>query len=651
VLLFGLLGAVALAVDVGSWYQRSSQLQKAADAAVLSGVVAKVEASNVALAEQKALEIIAQNGIDTEETIQVKVNGVTVTKKRIEVKILTARDDQYKVQIIDHKLDSYFAGALGITVMSRSSIAQLNVCERECYQRVQIPKPHLTLNTTGTGDGYIPIFIEDDPRLFAINHKTNSNVKQVVCIDRRTNAPCEGYPRGLQTAYGATGTSGTNVFVNNKVMSVVIGRKIYIGGQGTVDGASWSGIACWDTATDAGCGFAKFAQLAKGSGTYPNRGGGPALVNGNLYGFTDDGKIHCVSPTNLASECTGYPKPSALEQLSYPLPDYVMNQNGVDKPLFPVDHEVVGTKVYWTMHYRAQKWTSGPSTGSYIGSRLHCWDTATNNACSGFGVKTLPWRIDSSAGGDASLFVRYSTSLAAEGVCVLKMGSSYKCYTLAGADMGSLSSALHAKFSSNLERYQDFTFQGKTFFPGQWDRSEIYCWDWKTSTSCGDRNWKTWPESPLYNNPIVANRHTGDYGYTSNGRCLIGMGHTNVWWTFGTDLGPCRDTSVFMTINRCLCDNGLRYWGDMQLNGVNLSNGDFTKFTVIVRSPDGTVLATHDMLNTDGVLPLSELNLSTATDQLILELDIQTNATFSAWAGDKVPEVEIRYRESPSLVS
>ena len=146
---------------------------------------------------------------------------------------------------------------------------------------------------------------------------------------------------------------------------------------------------------------------------------------------------------------------------------------------------------------------------------------------------------------------------------------------------------------------------------------------------------------------------TGDYGYTTNGRCLIGMGHTNVWWTFGKDMGPCRDTSVLLNIKRCLCDDGTRYWGDLQVDGVNLAQGgDFTNFTVTVKKLDGTVLFVQNLVGTDGLLALSQLNVSTNVDELVLDIEISSNAAFTAWAADGTPPtIEIRYRSNPSLVN
>lgn len=88
-LLIPLLLISGLSIDVGYWYSRVSDIQKAADAAALAGVV---WLPNEDLAEQYALEAAAENGFapDTNTTVDVTpVEGdnprlkVTIEKRRV----------------------------------------------------------------------------------------------------------------------------------------------------------------------------------------------------------------------------------------------------------------------------------------------------------------------------------------------------------------------------------------------------------------------------------------------------------------------------------------------------------------------------------------------------------------------------------------
>ncbi|MEM9468074.1 MAG: Tad domain-containing protein [Actinomycetota bacterium] len=89
-----LMGFAGFAVDVGAWYARASELQRAADAASLAGVVWQpdfTEAENAARAEA------ARNGF---------IHGVD----GIEVNVTDTGNNQLEVQIIDTDADTFFAG-------------------------------------------------------------------------------------------------------------------------------------------------------------------------------------------------------------------------------------------------------------------------------------------------------------------------------------------------------------------------------------------------------------------------------------------------------------------------------------------------------------------------------------------------------------
>ena len=97
-LLVPLLLMAGLSIDVGSWYNRASDIQKAADAAALAGVV---WLPDVATATTYAREAAKRNGFEN------GVNGITVT-------ITPVSDTRLRVTIQDPSVKSPFAGNLGI---------------------------------------------------------------------------------------------------------------------------------------------------------------------------------------------------------------------------------------------------------------------------------------------------------------------------------------------------------------------------------------------------------------------------------------------------------------------------------------------------------------------------------------------------------
>lgn len=97
VLLVPLLLMVSLSVDVGSWYNRVSDLQKAADAAALAGVV---WLPDEAKAETYALAAAARNGF---------VDGVD----GIDITVAPVGERRLRVTISDDDVDSFFYQNLG----------------------------------------------------------------------------------------------------------------------------------------------------------------------------------------------------------------------------------------------------------------------------------------------------------------------------------------------------------------------------------------------------------------------------------------------------------------------------------------------------------------------------------------------------------
>lgn len=110
-LLVPMLLVGGFAVDVGHWYDRASQLRKAADAAALAGVVWLPDEGQ---AEAAALAAAARNGI-------VPGNGITIDVSPSDVK-----DKRLRVTITDDRVGSFLFGNLGGDDISltRSSFAE-----------------------------------------------------------------------------------------------------------------------------------------------------------------------------------------------------------------------------------------------------------------------------------------------------------------------------------------------------------------------------------------------------------------------------------------------------------------------------------------------------------------------------------------------
>ena len=98
-LLIPILIATALAVDVGSWYARVTQLQRAADAAALAGTIWMPD---ITKATSVAQDTLLKNGVDP-----TGAGGVTVTIGQ------GHSSTSLKVVLTDTKVKPYFSGVIG----------------------------------------------------------------------------------------------------------------------------------------------------------------------------------------------------------------------------------------------------------------------------------------------------------------------------------------------------------------------------------------------------------------------------------------------------------------------------------------------------------------------------------------------------------
>ncbi len=125
-----LLGIAALVVDFGYWSLRAEQMQRAADAAALSGVAYM---PNFTKAEAVADKVAGDNGF-TANTVAVSVPSLNGQPQ----------DDELAVQITDSKVPTFFAKVFGL-----DSITEVRSSTAKYDQPVPLGSPE---NSLGTGN-------------------------------------------------------------------------------------------------------------------------------------------------------------------------------------------------------------------------------------------------------------------------------------------------------------------------------------------------------------------------------------------------------------------------------------------------------------------------------------------------------------------
>ncbi len=123
-----LLGIAALVVDFGYWSLRAEQMQRAADAAALSGVAYM---PNFTKAEAVADKVAGDNGF-TASTVAVSVPSLNGQPQ----------DDELAVQITDSKVPTFFAKVFGL-----DSITEVRSSTAKYDQPVPLGSPEDSLGT------------------------------------------------------------------------------------------------------------------------------------------------------------------------------------------------------------------------------------------------------------------------------------------------------------------------------------------------------------------------------------------------------------------------------------------------------------------------------------------------------------------------
>ncbi|MCU1499354.1 MAG: hypothetical protein JWM47_3307 [Acidimicrobiales bacterium] len=204
-LLVPLLLMAGLAVDVGSWYNEASDMQKAADSAALAGVV---WLPDQAKARQVALAAAKSNGYDdADPNISVTVSPSTKSPRRL------------KVVIADDRVGSFFFESLGGHEISIT---------RRSFAEYVIPVPlGSPRNYFGTGK-----LITGDPELLyqSVNPYCTDKIQGDRHQSRHFGGTCSG---ALNADYKTTGYEMYVDAVANRTASIDV--RIYDGRYSTAD--------------------------------------------------------------------------------------------------------------------------------------------------------------------------------------------------------------------------------------------------------------------------------------------------------------------------------------------------------------------------------------------------------------------------------
>lgn len=361
---------------------------------------------------------------------------------------------------------------------------------------VQEPKSEIALGGSTGGDGYIPIPYGD--YVYAVFHHTTSYggyaAKDFQCIDGTTGGLCPGFPAaGIaldSTQSTIAGTTATNL----DDLQTPNSPQTYTDPQGRLFipvekvGGTF-GVLCMQLGTTP-CAWT-YADAGTGSS-------GPMYeIGGTLY--LTSLRTAQVARVSLA---TGAVLGTSVD------PDPTINFISANYPYPTGTGQLVGSRIYFITNYALGQTTTlfggteGDRQVSY-GSRMYCYDTATQANCAGWSPIEIP-------GSDSQLLFNGNSATSAvfenhdvpgsvctwRGTFALPVTGALYCYDGSGAVVAAptnLQSALASQIGGfsgiGLEEwYQASTNRTYFIVTGAANGSDLdtatACFDWATNAKC-----------------------------------------------------------------------------------------------------------------------------------------------------------------------
>ncbi len=553
-----LLLAVGIAVDIGSWYNRASDIQRAADVAALAGAQVRGTGGTEAEAAAEVRAVLAANGID-------------VSSPELVIQISQPLGNDVNVAITDGTVPMYFAGiVLDDVQVSRESTATVGGCLGSCETPFVLQPPVTRIPVNSQGDGFTPTLAGNE--VYTLNHHTdswNDNAwwaKELVCVDLVTEAMCEGYPQAVD---GVTADY-------TQVSHYIPEQQIWFTVQKYTNSRTRTelGFECHDMATNTSCGrFVKrvwnYGPRADSRWDRYTWGSQAKIVGDRIFMIDGEVSILCHD-MRTDSNCAGYPKEPAQWQ-------HIENRELVtgrtNWPKEP-DVELHDGKLYFS--YSTEQ-----------GDYLMCFDPAIDNACSTFNNAA---RFHNNwASSHPHIFISTDSNGTPNGICLNARENEIPCVGFNGNSSFNRND-IRANYPFSWSTHE--LRHGHLAFFGGYRYDTTTCIDLRDGSNCGE----------------IQDNHR-PYGYTKlpEIECFIGLGHNSIFFTFTTTMDPCPTGKGATRLFPCDCANGGVFWGTAEVDQAFIDQ--FDTFVIEILDPNGNVvLGPLDLVQSGGTIDLTDIS-------------------------------------------
>ena len=382
-------------------------------------------------------------------------------------------------------------------------------------------------------------------------------------------------------------------------------------------------LFCWDADTNPTCGLQVLDRVV---GTSNPAASAPRVVDGQIYLAADGGKVYCLDPATN-QPCPGGPISDGLPVTAADRYDAVAH----------------GTRLY-VSKLDGSGW--GPA-------QVACVDVAARATCPGW---TASQTLTS---GD--LVNRHSPSGVPDGVCGVAPEDATAGPECVGDDSPASRQAIGSwpLADSYYSIYEEAEFPTRTLFATGLGGQGMGCWDWSTGALCTGGRWKggTVTEDPKIDPKTDDPSLPTAYGASSDGTCAVGLGDPGLAFTVDqAGATPCTSLSsgkvrrvLDLRDQRCAGTGvGAARWVSARVLEADLrTGGDFASLKVVVTDPTTRqVLASREMVGTDGLLPLSAIDPALHP---ALDLDATADSADGkdAWASGNPPRLVLTWHADP----
>lgn len=564
----------------------AQDLQNAADAASLGGVVVWVDTADETATRAKVAELANQNGAD---------------RPSVAVDVTFLGSTSIEVSLIEESTTGFLAvGALG--ELTRTATSSFDKCSAVCGATIPIPEPFLSIDAEGSGDGFRPSIV--GTKLYGVNHHSDT----MACVDRVTQTPC---------FEDADLFNNSDYVTDWTVSEAVVGSKIYYLGQSNSD----IRLFCWETVTDMLCPSQQLAALEGGE----FRGGAVTAVNGQVYAVTDDHNMHCYRPNG--STCPFFGSgglPTGLGSLIAPLAKGNAIGN-MDQVLDPAT-----SRIYYSLKVKG-----GDDEGSYI----DCWNTLSETPCADFPAVLVDTNPDKKG---TRLFLYHPPRAAATdvpvatGLCATNDGQ-ISCYDfITGSYRSAWGDSIAAGLLASVDNFGTHINHPPTNRLVLQAEGLNLCWDFDAQGNCGFTN-------------ASDNKDYG-FAYEGNCVFALGhesrfhaFGMTDAQMS-----NSCPGTSSVARIDPCGCAGGLT-WPQVGFEFDLTPFTNFTVILrdpsgALLMGP------LDMMSHPTGKLDLSSIATTHDYLIIEVVAEVQDGLTTSPWDTDNPPEIVVGLSRAPHLV-